>query len=152
MATITDLNLMLKRYCAEMPEKADTICCQLADVACEESQSVTPVELGNLRNAIQVKRVGEHYELVCRSPYCTFVEFGTGMGRASDAVKDRELMTALGYVVNGSGKGESGWLYYDTNSNRFRFTHGQDGSGFMARGALRARRELSDVVRGVLND
>lgn len=143
---------MLDRYQSSLPSKADDVCEQLADVACETSKTIAPIELGGLRSSIEVAKHGDTYEVVCNAPYCAFVEFGTGIGTPSRETKDRKLMAALGYVVNKSGKGEQGWWYYDKNMDSFRFTHGQSGKGFMAKGALQARRELGNVAKAVFND
>ena len=119
----------------------------LAETAAETARAACPVDTGSLSSSIAVYSDGDGTaQVVAASEHAAFVEFGTGLGSPSGHAKDAQAMGEGGYVVDGTGKGESGWAF-PAGDGTWKWTHGQSGKGFMAAGAEEARSRVAEVAR-----
>lgn len=127
---------------------------ELAERAASVARASCPVDTGRLRASIVASPTATGAEVTCSAPYAMFVEFGTGVtsrgmnGAPASPLStsdDASAMVSSGYVVDGRGRGDAGWVY-PTNDGGFRFTHGQAGKHFMSDGAEAARADGYEVV------
>jgi hypothetical protein len=119
----------------------------LAQTAAETARAACPVDTGSLSSSIAAESDGDGTaRVVAASEHAAFVEFGTGIGTPSGHAKDVQAMGEGGYVVNGTGKGESGWAF-PASDGTWKWTHGQSGKGFMAAGVEEARSRVAEVAR-----
>ncbi|MBY4798350.1 HK97 gp10 family phage protein [Collinsella sp. AGMB00827] len=147
-SSLSELERELLHYADSVERASKQAAIKLAGIAQEEARANAKVDTGALASSIAVKETQTGADVVCSAPYAAFVEFGTGIGTPSTERADARAMAEAGYVVNASGRGSEGWVY--PKDGGFRFTHGQSGAGFMAKGAEEARVEVIEVVRGEL--
>ena len=100
---------------------------------------------GDLASSIHAEPTARGAAIVADMPYAAYVEFGTGLGPASAEPLDQQAMSESGYVVNGTRKGESGWVF-PSKDGTWKFTHGQRGVGYMAQAGEEMRRQGASVT------
>ena len=61
--------------------------------------------------------------------YAAYVEFGTGI--VGKKGTKSHIMNKFGWIHDINSRGEVGWVYYDQNRNKFRWTAGQQAARFM---------------------
>ena len=146
-ASISEAVARLDAYAASLPGRCDALCAASAERAASVARENCTVDTGELRGSIRVEGSGGVREVVCDGDGAAFHEFGTGIGRGPTNRASAEAMEGSGWVVDASGRGGGGWPY-PTPEGGFAWTHGQDGRGFMGRGATAARHYLEDDARG----
>lgn len=151
--SLEELERAIRAYADEVEAACPVISDSLAEIAAETARAACPVRTGALYGSISAVSGGDGTaEAVAASEHAAFVEFGTGVvGAASPSghAKDSEAMARAGYVPDGTGHGEAGWVY-PGDDGALHWTKGQPGRGFMAAGAEEARSRLYDVARGAM--
>lgn len=144
---LTRLQEQILGYADRIEDACPAIAESVAQVADETARAACPVDTGSLSSSIAVHSDGDGTaQVVAASEHAAFVEFGTGIGSPSAHAKDAQAMGEGGYVVNGTGKGESGWAF-PASDGTWKWTHGQSGKGFMAAGAEEARSRVTEIAR-----
>lgn len=145
--SLTRLQEAILGYADRVEGACPTIAESLAQTAAETARAACPVDTGSLSSSIAAESDGDGTaRVVAASEHAAFVEFGTGLGTPSRRPQDVQAMGDGGYVVNGTGRGESGWAF-PASDGTWKWTHGQSGQGFMAAGAEEARSRVTEVAR-----
>ena len=136
----------LDAYAASLPSKCADLCAASGERAAEAARGACHVGTGELASSIRCEGQGASREVVCDGDGAAFHEFGTGIGRGPANRISAAAAGDAGWQRDASGRGQAGWPF-PTPEGGFRWTHGQDGQGFMGRGATAARERLGEDAR-----
>ena len=78
------------------------------------------------------------------TPYAIYVEFGTGVVGKGSPHPDPQ-----GYKYDVNNHGDKGWVYYDEDSGKFRWTRGFKSRPFMYNTAKELERKCIEIAKEV---
>ncbi len=147
---LKELEQQIEAVAKRLESVPETVVDELSIIAEDTAKVRVKHATGTLASSITTTKHRNHAVVSTNSPYATFVEFGTGIGRPSGDPLDSKAMAEMGYVIGASGHGEKGWNYF--KDGEWVHTVGQNGAGYMAAGANEARQHIAETVKRALND
>ena len=140
----------VKQFKKEFLEKCDRLVEALtdrgADIAKVQVAQLDAVYTGELKNSIEgyyspATNVGI---IKAGAYYAAYVEFGTGVVGSRSAHPNPQ-----GWQYDVNSHGDSGWVYYDDDSGKFRWTKGFKSRPFMYNTARELERMCSKIAKEV---
>ena len=140
----------LKRFKREFLEKCNKLVQALTDYGVEvaklEVAQLDAVYTGELMNSIEGYYSATSNVGIIRAGayYAAYVEFGTGVVGSQSPHPNPE-----GWQYDVNNHGDEGWVYYDDESGKFRWTKGFKSRPFMYNTARQLEKECAKIAKEV---
>lgn len=138
----------LSVYKKELSRKANLLVQRLIDagveIAKQEVMTLGAFDSGELRDSLDglMYTDGAHGIIFTNCGHAAFVEFGTGI------VGEGSPHPTMPWAYDVNEHGEAGWVYYDENQGRFRWTKGMPSRPYMYLTARQLEERVMEIAKG----